>query len=96
MSRRFQFSLRALLVVMLVAAAFFAGMVVQRRLVTPLSILRPSVLGNNESNGNIEILEMPDGTRWFRATYSGTPSGFMRFPGDHGESITISTRPQPR
>ena len=88
-----QFDIRTLLVAVLIVAAFFGGMVVQRRFLTPLSILRPSVLGSDESNGAIEILEMPDGTRWFRAIYSGTPTGFMRLPGDHGETITISTRP---
>ena len=91
-----QFGIRTLLVGTLTVAAFFGGMVMQRRFLTPLSILRPSVLGTDESNGNIEILEMPDGTRWFRAVYSGTPAGIIWFPGDHGEHITISTRPQSR
>lgn len=94
--RRPQFSLKVLLLAMLVLAAFFGGMAVQRQYFTPLSIHPLSVEGNVESNGSVEELEMPDGTRWFRATYSGTPTGFMRFPGDHGEQITISTRPQSR
>lgn len=35
MRRRFQFSLRALLLLMLIAAAFFGGMAVQRQLDRP-------------------------------------------------------------
>ncbi len=47
MHRRFQFSLRALMLAMLIAAAFFGGMAVQRQLDRPKPFLlhkRTSVL----------------------------------------------------
>jgi hypothetical protein len=54
-----QFTLRALLVAILVVAAFFGGMAVQKRLDTPTVIMNAGYLGD-------EIIEMRDGTHWQR------------------------------
>jgi hypothetical protein len=63
MSRRFQFSLRALLVAIFGAACFFGGMAFQRELYKPTS---HSTI--NLPTGAIETITLRDGTKWSRAT----------------------------
>jgi hypothetical protein len=58
-----QFTLRALLVVMLVVGAFFGGMALQRQLDAPVITTEPAA---GHHNTCIQFLEMPDGTRWYR------------------------------
>jgi len=67
MPRRFQFSLKAFLAAILVVAAFFGGMVVQKALDLPLSrqVYARSV---GQPEINFECIEMRDGTKWYRAT----------------------------
>lgn len=57
-----QFTLRALLVLILVVAAFFGGMAVQRHLEAPLSRERLE-----RPEGSLEIVTKRDGTTWFKA-----------------------------
>ena len=63
--RRPQFSLRALLVAMLVVAAFFGGMALQRSLDTPVPM---PMLRDPASSIGLEYIELPDGSHWFRPT----------------------------
>jgi hypothetical protein len=65
MSRWFQFSLKWLFVAMLVVAAFFGGMAIQRRLEQPAKRFRGGIV---EDSGErwIEVLVLRDGTRWTR------------------------------
>jgi hypothetical protein len=60
-----QFTLRALLVAMLVVAAFFGGMAVQRRADAPF-MAAPSPVATG-SGGYIHMtLRLGDGTEWYR------------------------------
>ena len=63
--RRPQFTLRALLVAMLVVAAFFGGMAVQRQLDKPVSRV---MLGAGSSRHMTwgETMVLRDGTVWHR------------------------------
>ena len=71
MSRRFQFSLRALLVAMLVVAAFFGGMALQRRIDNrPLSIEVRATYDSDGSHCTTKALVLSDGTEWFRTERS--------------------------
>jgi hypothetical protein len=65
MSRRFQFSLRDLLWLVLAVAMFFGGMAWQRQLDAPLRIEEDvhSVSISPTANG---IVELPDGSIWNR------------------------------
>ena len=59
-----QFTLRALLVAVLVVAAFFGGMALERKWDEPTRIGGPA-----SSNLNVmipEVIELRDGTRWYR------------------------------
>ena len=60
-----QFTLRALLVAMLVVGAFFGGMAWQRRLDQPVKRFSGGIV---EDSGErwIEVLVLRDGTRWTR------------------------------
>jgi hypothetical protein len=60
MSRRFQFSLKWLFVAMLVVAAFFGGMVLQRQVDKPAYHRVPIGYGDTEA------VTLPDGTTWIR------------------------------
>jgi hypothetical protein len=63
-----QFTLRALLVAMLVVAVFFGGMAVQRHLDKPVTVerkLKPSVGWPTVWNWE-ETMVLPDGTTWQR------------------------------
>jgi hypothetical protein len=59
-----QFSLKTLLWLMLVVAAFLGGMVLQRKLDEPVYISKPT----KQSLRLIvpEVIELRDGTRWYR------------------------------
>ena len=62
-----QFTLRALLVAMLVVAAFFGGMALQRRLEQPARRYRGGIVDDSgESERWIEVLVLRDETRWTR------------------------------
>lgn len=54
-----QFTLRALLMAILVVAAFFGGMAVQRKLDEPIS-------HHPAEGGALEMKTMRDGSTWFR------------------------------
>ena len=66
MPRRFQFSLRALLVAMLVVGAFFAGMALQKRFDKPRSHSKISVGGSGKMRVISETMVLRDGSRWDR------------------------------
>lgn len=67
MRRRFQFNLRALLVAMLVVAAFCGGMAVQKRLDWSNSvIIRLRVDGGPLPEGRDETIILGDGTTWYQ------------------------------
>jgi hypothetical protein len=75
MSRRFQFSLKTLLVAMLVVAAFFGGMVVQKRLDRPNSW----VIMRARMPSAPETIMLSDGTTWYRThPRDRLPMGFNR------------------
>ena len=59
-----QFNLKMLLVAMLVVAAFFGGMSVQRRLDEPVMGTMPMIGGNGLTHTHT-FLELPDGSRWW-------------------------------
>ena len=61
MPRPFQFSLRALLVAMLVVAAFFGGMAVQRQLSSP----KEPAVRMYPLIGPARLITLPDGTKHF-------------------------------
>lgn len=65
MSRRFQFSLKTMLVVMLVVAAFFGGVAFQRYLYQPISVVQ-TLNGNGVLTEVTETIELGDGTKWHR------------------------------
>ena len=81
MSRRFQFSLKTLLVVMLVVAAFFGGAAWQRHMDEPYTILErlrhtPEEMMLRDGTTWVRVhdphwgrntLSLPDGTVWIRA-----------------------------
>jgi ferric-dicitrate binding protein FerR (iron transport regulator) len=60
-----QFTLRALLIAVLVVAAFFGGMAVQRRLEQPVKRYRAGIV-EDSGERRIEVLVLRDGTRWTR------------------------------
>lgn len=66
MNRRFQFSLRGLFVAMLVAAAFFGGMSVQKQLDKPVSHRKVTWGGDDKIIGQSETMVLRDGTVWHR------------------------------
>lgn len=63
MPSRQQFTLRALFVAVLVVAAFFGGMAVQRELGRPVPVL---LIQDPSQSMALESVELPDGSRWFR------------------------------
>jgi hypothetical protein len=65
-----QFTLRALLVTMLVVGAFFGGMALQKQLDKPLS--HRKVTWNDETS---ETMVLRDGTTWHREFGSRSPGG---------------------
>ena len=72
MRSRFQFSLKTMLVVMLVVAAFFGGMAVQKRLNKSNSvIMRVRVGGGPLPEGQDETIVLGDGTTWYQAPSGG-------------------------
>lgn len=67
MPRRFQFSLRSLLVAMLAICCFLGGMVVQKQLDEPEWISKghpASEMSTDEAA--LQIIRLPDGTKWQR------------------------------
>jgi hypothetical protein len=60
MRRRFQFSLRALLILMLAFACFFGGMAVQRQ------ADKPKIMVIRECGQSAEAIVTPDGKTWIR------------------------------
>ena len=68
MTTRFQFSLRTLLVAMLVVAAFFGGLAVQRQLDKPFTVIEKNGLGwhTRIHGGCQETMTLRDGTVWTR------------------------------
>jgi hypothetical protein len=73
-----QFTLRALLMAMLVVAAFFGGMAWQKRLDKPDSVLmRVRVSGGPLPEGRGETIVLGDGTTWYQ------------MPSDDGVSVTF-------
>jgi hypothetical protein len=62
---RAQFTLRALLVAMLVVAAFFGGMAFQRQLYKPAERHKAGIV-DDSGKRYIEIMVLQDGTRWTR------------------------------
>lgn len=78
MSRRFQFSLRTLLWLMLCVACFLGGMSMQRKRTGPISRGMQSKGGVKSGDGTttgdqttIERMTMPDGKRWFSMPSNG-------------------------
>ena len=59
-----QFTLRALLVAVLVVGAFFGGMALQRQLDAPVTGTKP-IIGRNGLTHIHTFLELPDGSRWW-------------------------------
>ncbi|HEX7448697.1 MAG TPA: hypothetical protein VF306_14190 [Pirellulales bacterium] len=73
MSQGFQYSLRALLLFMLVVAAFFGGMAIQRQLDEPILVQSRPTLRHSKETGFIyglrrETIRLRDGTKWERTT----------------------------
>jgi hypothetical protein len=68
MSRRIQFSI-AVLVLAAVTGAFFAGMVVQRRMDAPVSTeTRPlETINTRKSDKYVQVIVLRDGTLWYKA-----------------------------
>ncbi len=62
--RRLRFKLRALLAVILPAVAFLGGMALQHRLNAP--VVTTGAVVDVLERTRIEIIEMPEGTRWHR------------------------------
>jgi len=73
MPRRFQFSLKTLLVAMLVVAAFLGGMALQRRLDEPTIRLSPFSTHSWGQTTFTEMMTMPDGTKWERPVVVKSP-----------------------
>jgi hypothetical protein len=88
---RHQLSLKSLLSLLAIAAAFFLGAEWNRRSQQPVIVKGPRVGGGTAS---LDTLKLPDGTTWFRVVYNGPLHGRLTVPGNHGETITI-TPPQP-
>ena len=62
---RLQFTLRALLVAMLVVGAFLGGMALQRQLDKPVKRYKAGIV-DDSGERYIEVLVLQDGTRWSR------------------------------
>ena len=90
-----QFTLRALLVAMLVVGAFFGGMEWQRRAMRPVIFWERKA--GDERVGEylrIDTLVLPDGTRWFRPVYGGTARRSITFSeGGTKVSVEVPDRP---
>jgi hypothetical protein len=69
--RRFQFSLKALLFAMIVVSAFLGGMALQKRLDKPT--YERQFIPADVGGVHVDVLTMPDGTRWMRGVDSDTP-----------------------
>ena len=92
--KRPQFRFSTLLWIIAAVACWFGGMAVQRKLDRPPVIERGPMLGGLGSATGVDTLTMPDGTRWFRPVYRGRPMGRLIFGGEHGEKITVETKPK--
>ncbi|HVX12413.1 MAG TPA: hypothetical protein VHC22_14620 [Pirellulales bacterium] len=88
--QRPQFTIRTLLVGMLVVAVFFGGMAVQRMLARPVGRHHQSLGGGN---GRIEIewTEMRDGTKWYKMAPDGElvlwNEPISNAPDDNGQCV---------
>ena len=94
--RRPQFTLRALLVAMLVVGAFFGGMAWQRHSAEPVQY-QSRILGNTGSGNYLRVDETTfrDGTRWFKPVTAGNETGTITFS-ENGVTISVqATVPQP-
>ena len=92
MIRRPQFSLKTLLWLMAVVAAFFAGAAWQRRHEGTQSSW--DISSGSHASGDylrIDRLTLPDGTRWFRPVRSGTREHGFIFS-ENGVKITVETK----
>jgi hypothetical protein len=89
---RHPLSLKTLLSLLAIAAAFLAGAESNRRFQQPVIVKGPTVGGGAAS---LDTLKMPDGTTWFRPVYDGPLHERLTLPGDHGETITIAPPRQP-
>jgi hypothetical protein len=88
---RSQLGLKALMWLMVVAAAFLAGAEWNRRSQCPVIQRGPRI---GDGSASLDTLKMPDGTKWFRVIFDGTSQGRLTLPGDNGETITITPPPQ--
>ena len=76
-----QFTVRTLLVTMLVVAAFFGGMAVQRHRGEPMIMTAPRQAGSQDPYW--QTLVMPDGTKWHRLVgQDGATSPVSELPAD--------------
>ncbi|HET6882221.1 MAG TPA: hypothetical protein VFI31_18800 [Pirellulales bacterium] len=91
--RRAQFTLKTLLWLMALVAAFFGGMAIQRHIGRP-AIDHGMMLGTMSHASGVDTLRLPDGTVWFRPVYRGKPQGTHTFGGEHGETITVEANPK--
>ncbi len=87
-----QFTLRALLVAMLVVGAFVGGAAWQRRTVGPAWEHKSGDEGAGEYL-RIDTLVLPNGTRWFRPVYGGTTRRSITFV-EGGTKISVEIQDQ--
>lgn len=92
-----QFSLRTMLWLTAVVAAFFGGAAWHQHFSEPAFTIHRgrSGLGTLGSRSRLDYLLLPDGTEWFRVVYAGAP-GTHSFHGPNGEIISIKPSPKTR
>lgn len=68
MSRRIRLSI-AVSIILAIAGAFFAGMVVQRRMDAPISTERRPLgtINTRKSDKYVQVMVLRDGTLWYKA-----------------------------
>ncbi|HEV7224718.1 MAG TPA: hypothetical protein VGN42_18550 [Pirellulales bacterium] len=89
MPRRFQFSLKTLLVAILVVAAFFGGVEWQRRRAGPQIVYGEQMMGTKGYGIRIDSLTLPDGSRWLRPISEGSHAGKIEFY-ENGARISLT------
>ena len=91
-----QFTLKTILWLMLVVAAFFGGAEWHKRLGKPaFTVFRGFSMGTLGSNSRIDRLVQSDGTQWIRIVYTGTPPTH-EWRGDNGEIVSVRIKPAPK
>lgn len=92
-----QFSLKAMLWLTAVVAAFFGGAAWHEHFSEPAFTIHRGVagLGTLGSRSRLDHLLLPDGSEWLRVVYTGT-RGTHSCHGPNGEIISIKPSPKTR